>query len=547
MRQFQPDRTSAAARVPDLRVVPPSQPAPASERTYWLAFVCIMGLAVLIRAGFVLGSDFPLNDGGLFFQMTRDLQAAGYALPETASYNGGGIPFAYPPLGFYAAAALDDATPLSLIDAFRFLPLAGSVAALAAFVVLARGILPTRTHVLVAVTAFSMLPATFQWMIMGGGVTRSLGFAFALLAIAQMNRMYERPTLARALGAALLASAASLSHLEMGLVVAYSALVLFVAKGRTADGLRATIITGGATLLLTAPWWVTIFARHGIGTIVAAAQSGSPKPLQPLFLLLQFHATVEPYFPLLAALALLGIASLLARREFLLPAWLLVTAFLDWRAFPTSASFLIAMLVACAVVDVMTPMLRHGWTSATGAASRGHGAPGWLLPSACALGLIYVTFSAVLTTPRLLTGMSADERSAMDWARTNLPASSRVVIVSGEFWPIDRTAEWFPALTGHVSVATVQGQEWIGDGAFARKAGEYDELQDCALRDVTCLEAWATDTGNTYDYVYIPKIPPRYAAPGVTDCCSSLLAFLAADDGYELLYDGPGAVIYRRK
>ena len=38
--------------------------------------------------------------------MTRDLQANGFLIPAVTSYNGGGLPFAYPPLGFYLAGSL---------------------------------------------------------------------------------------------------------------------------------------------------------------------------------------------------------------------------------------------------------------------------------------------------------------------------------------------------------------------------------------------------------------------------------------------------------
>ncbi len=55
-------------------------------------------------------STFPtakVNDGGFFFSMTRDLEASNFRIPAFTTYNGGHIPFAYPPLGFYLAAILD--------------------------------------------------------------------------------------------------------------------------------------------------------------------------------------------------------------------------------------------------------------------------------------------------------------------------------------------------------------------------------------------------------------------------------------------------------
>ena len=69
-----------------------------------------------IRAYYVLRESFPVNDGGMFYAMARDIQSAGYLLPRYTDYNGGEIPFVYPPLTLYAAALGDALTPASLLD-----------------------------------------------------------------------------------------------------------------------------------------------------------------------------------------------------------------------------------------------------------------------------------------------------------------------------------------------------------------------------------------------------------------------------------------------
>ena len=58
----------------------------------------------------ILASDFPINDGGIFFVMAGELSDAHLALPAETTYNNAHIPFAYPPLGLYVAAALHFAT-----------------------------------------------------------------------------------------------------------------------------------------------------------------------------------------------------------------------------------------------------------------------------------------------------------------------------------------------------------------------------------------------------------------------------------------------------
>ncbi|HLI28429.1 MAG TPA: hypothetical protein VKZ60_15265, partial [Chloroflexota bacterium] len=83
-----------------------------------LAVLMLLGAllpALALRVGAVLGADFPLNDGGLFYAMTEDLRGAGFTLPWYTSYNAERIPYAYPPLGFYLAGALAALGPWSLV------------------------------------------------------------------------------------------------------------------------------------------------------------------------------------------------------------------------------------------------------------------------------------------------------------------------------------------------------------------------------------------------------------------------------------------------
>ena len=72
----------------------------------------ILGLAlffgVFVRILPALLSEFPINDGGMFAVMMRDLQANNFLLPAYTTYNYSNIPFAYPPLGFYLGAILEN-------------------------------------------------------------------------------------------------------------------------------------------------------------------------------------------------------------------------------------------------------------------------------------------------------------------------------------------------------------------------------------------------------------------------------------------------------
>jgi hypothetical protein len=141
---------------------------------------------------------------------------------------------------------------------------------------------------------------------------------------------------------------------------------------------------------------------------------------------------------------------------------------------------------------------------------------------------------------RYLTSLTTEDRRAMSWVVSHTPPTSRFVIMVGGAaggWWADRVGEWFPVLARRVSVATVQGTEWLPAGTFERREREYDRLQGCAAWGARCLGQWARTTGRAYTHVYIPK---TLAFP----CCEPLDSALRHDPTYRLLFDGPGAAIY---
>ncbi len=547
---------SVPATRPPFRIVHPSthaEPrAEISNLVYAVAIAGAVATGFIVRLSFVLTSNFPLHDGGLFYRMVLDLHRNHYILPPFTSYNDAQIPFAYPPLGLYAAGFLADATHLSLINVFRFLPLVVNTATIVAFFLLARNLLSSRIAVTTSVFVFAMLPRTFLWMIMGGGITRSLGFLFAILTIWQVHLLYTRRKAVFVLPASILAACAILSHIEMGWFAAFSAIVLFVAYGRHPHGVLSSLSVAAISALLAAPWWVIVVARHGAGIFLAAGQASAPSESNPLVNILSFRFTNEPLFTLIGALALLGVIVCLARRKYLLPVWLIVVLVLDPRAFGTAASVQMALLSGIAISDIIVPLTScvgdHAspLSRAVAEPAARRGAPNWLAPATVIFILAYTTLAAFVSGPRLLTAATTDERTAMRWVAQHTPASSRFAIITGDAWFTDRTNEWFPALAERASVATPQGYEWLPPGAFRRQVERYKALQKCSDRNADCLAAWSAEQGAAYGYIYIPKLAPRnYETADPDECCAALRAALRSDTHYSVVYDGPGATIFQ--
>jgi len=501
---------------------------------------------LLVRAIPVLTTDFPLNDGGLFYAMTRDLQHANFLLPATTSYNGLDIPFAYPPLGFYVAGVLSN-LGIGLLDVFRFLPLIVATLTIPAVYLVAREILTTRFQALLATWAFAFLPRGFDWLIAGGGVTRSLGMLFAFLTILEGIRFYRTGRYHHGAGLAVFAAFTALSHPEAALFTGLSMILVLLAYRRTWRALRDSIGLAVVAAVIASPWWLTVVSVHGVGPFLSGGQTGTD--LRSSFQhLATFTFTDEPYATFLGVVGLIGLLHQVAVRRYLLPAWILVAFAIDPRGAATGLMMPLAMLCAVAVDEVLLARVTRTAVESL---------PGPLWPPAVtrdrfarillAVGL----FVGVIGASRASTGigsplgsLSQGDRAAMSWIATNAPPSADFLVVSGSFWFLDVNSEWFPVLTGHRSLATLQGYEWLGKSAWDRQDDRYYSLQLCVHDTVDCLDRWTLAESARGAWVYVPaKTIDSFSSTG--DCCAAFRGSLAASPNYVKVYDGPGGAVFR--
>src|SRR5439155_16986094 len=115
-----------------------------------------------------------------------------------------------------------------------------------------------RSTALIATLLFCLTPRAFNWEIVGGGLTRSPGLLFAVLALWQGYQMYRTPARRYVVSTALLAGVSLLFHLEMGFFVAYSMAFFFLAFGRSRRALADSVLVGVIVAVATAPWWASV-------------------------------------------------------------------------------------------------------------------------------------------------------------------------------------------------------------------------------------------------------------------------------------------------
>jgi len=508
----------------------------------------ILMLAIIIGAFMrfnpTLLAGFAINDGGMFAVMVDDLKASRYVLPAFTTYNHLNIPFAYPPLGFYLGRIVADLFGLSAPEALRWVPAFFASLSIPAFYWLALRLLKDKYYAALSTLFFALMPRALSWFVMGGGLTRSPGQFFMLLTLAVVIRLYEENRRGDIFWAGLFGGLAVMSHPEAAVHTLVSAIFLWIMLSRTRTAFIYSLFVAALVLLVSAPWWVTVIHYHGVGPLVNGAQTG--KNLLAVFHLLFFVFTEEPYATVIAVLGLLGIGNRLIRRDYLLPLWLAIPFLVEGRSAAGPAAIPLAMLAAIGLVDVVLMAMRPKVENEPLQSGR--------LSAIERNILIYITVYLIFSTSQFGLQLSnatlyPPDREAMQWVRTNTPADSRFIVLTGTASvSCDSVLEWFPALTGRQSIYTVQGTEWTKGADFNDYVRSTYPVQECLTSDdAACLDAAVSRSA--YDFIYLSKTLH-------VDNCIQLdlprtfpyfLEQMRLDDGFNVVYETDGAIIFSRE
>lgn len=485
------------------------------QHSITIGFLTLLGAGV--RLLIVAGVSFPINDGGLFYAFTSDLLASGLRLPEFSSYNAAGIPLVYPPLAFYLTAVLHLITGISVLDLLQFLPAVISAAAIPAFYAVASKMLRSQPQAVWATAVFSLIPRAFDWLIMGGGITRSLGLLFFLLFLQYAFRLFAEED-RRAIAPSILAGGLVIaSHPEAAVHALLVGALLLLWFGRTRSGVQNALLIAFGLALVTSPWWFVIVSRHGFGPWLAgltAAQQDTYDPLLRLVALLRFDFTDEPFLRILGVLGLLGLFVGVARRECFLAAWLILMQLAEPRGGALFMMIPLAMAAGNFLDTVLFPALgRQQSPSRGGSGSKVHRATGqpvhFKVPGLQTVVLIFLVSYGTLAAYYVGLGLQQNaslasrDLLAFEWISAHTASSDRFALVTEGKPLADPTADWFPAITGRRSVASYFGAEWIRDLDFARGLSRYQALQACAAQEAQCLEAWQHSSSEPVEYVYV--------------------------------------------
>lgn len=449
-----------------------------------------------------LEAGFPINDGGLFYAMIEALQKNDFRIPQFVEYNGLEIPFVYPPLGFYIAASVGTIFGLDIFTILRWMPAIILIGTIPAVYALSKGLLNSKMEAGLAALIYALLPRSITWLIMGGGVTRSLGQLFLILATLNLYTMYAKGERKSAIGAVIFCSLVVLTHPEATIHTIGIAIALALLHARNRRGVLQTALVGAGTLAITSPWWAAMLIRHGITPFVSASQSGFHDFAYFYAFFIAF--TQETFIPLIAVFAWIGILHFLSKRQYTLPILFALPFLIEPRNAPNVGMITIPMLAAHAILQVLLPSFLGSQNNDGKISSLVGNTSQKLFIGVVAFCLF--TGMQIFGMEMSVKRIHPETRLAFDWIKNHTPPDSGFVILSGNIKPLeDFNNEWFPVLTNRVSLTTLQGLEWDDSIDFNEHSMWLSDVQNCRFDfdAPACLRSLGAGESLKFDYLVI--------------------------------------------
>jgi hypothetical protein len=218
------------------------------------------------------------------------------------------------------------------------------------------------------------------------------------------------------------------------------------------------------------------------------------------------------------ALAILGAAALLWKRQWFWVGFILICVILTPRHAQTPAMLAVAVFGAQGIITAAEIGSRF-------VSSRKllWGSLAILVTALLALNL----YRAQLHAPASFRTLPPEMRQAMNWVAATHPGR-RFVIVNDRDWPYDSSGEWFPSLAKARSITTVQGREW--NGQYVR----WDELSGALRASGSCAELHENlRPFGSFDFVWAENMQECFARPGYQRVFANRLVSIYRPSGAE--------------
>lgn len=522
-----------------------------SDGQFKIFIVLLAGcIGMIVRFPYFMSDDiFPLGDGGLFVEMIYSIKANHYFLPSYVNYNSYQIPFVYPPLGFYLALFSSKVFSEPVLYMVRILPITINLLTVISFALLASELIKDRIELLICSGLFPIIFQVYQWTAKGGGLTRSPGFLFTVLALYFFLQYYKKDEKYYLALAALALGLVYMSHLEWALIAIASCFIFIVAFGtyKSKKHFYDILVLSLGSALVSLPWWGIVLYRFGIAPFISAwsvAEMNTSQLIGKFFAGSAFSVTILPnedYF--LPVLGVIGFASnLIYKKDLLFPVWFLILYIVAPKNSPISGLLPLVIMIAIGLRNLDRILYYLAIRIKIVSKNKPHLLSGklpWL-----SISIIYLFVTAFLSLQQLidrpvLQAISRVDRAAMEYVERNSPKDSRFIVLTPADWYSADEAEWFPYLAKRQSLTTPQGLEWLSVFEFNKIVG-----QVAALSQMVRYEQSGVEPGRLVDYIQSNFKDYEFVAIFANNLEKEFGGFLETGH-YEIFYRKRDVLIFR--
>jgi hypothetical protein len=428
-----------------------------------VATYLVLIAGIFLRFYHLFKIDFrhePFRLGGLFVAFAEQIIQDGFRLPnQIPFYSVGGIPFAYPPLGFYIEAILLKLFPDSRVLIANLLPPAISALALIAALLLLRWHYREQAiYILAGVFSYAFLPSAFTNQIEAAGLAEAFGslvlvmFFYYGIQFRSLPNWKNAALVGFALGISILSSPGSAvgATFLSGLL----GLEILLKNKFSIQAIRQIIVMVLIGGFVSAPYWVTVISYHGKGIFLfpVLAQYGGTEHqsyIRTLFEnLMNFSIVQDGSIFFWNLIIFLGIVWNISKGKFALP-----LAFLALFTVPREAVWLIALpatlLFVYGLVDVLLSLIippNNHWKKI--------GYISFFVIVGCWMAFQSFSVSDALVADKQWK-ITPEQIKLIENARSLIPANAKVLVLGN-----DALLEWSPYLLQREVINTKFGLEW---------------------------------------------------------------------------------------
>ncbi len=407
-------------------------------------------------------ADAPFRLGGLFYEFSLQIIKNGYALPKNIPfYTANGIPFAYPPLGFYVQALIIDLFSPPHFWTVNWLPPLVAALTVPSFYFLLRKLTDDQNFVVAALFAYALMPAAFVNQIEAAGLAEAFGTFSLIWYTYFLLRVKESRKIGNIVGAGIFLAASVASSPGSAVAAVVGSLLLFGQMLKNGNKHKFRLVFVGILgFILSAPYWFVVARNHGFdifitpmsGQFNGAGGSWLVRFIQSFF---SFNYAGGDFGILWNVLILLGLVWYLLNQKGFVPLLFLAIAIIPRESVWLTA-LITPLLASAGLIYVAAPALQTAFKKLP-AKKRLH-----FFVGAALVVLVSIFMNATLAIESLLADeewqISAAQINALARLQSEIPPNAQVLVIGNQ-----ALEEWAPQILQREVINTQFGMEWQPD------------------------------------------------------------------------------------